>query len=163
VNLNTLPIGKAYEKLQSLDPQVSMMHNFFQRKAAAAVLPPPPSVGSSPPLDNSNQNANLHELEREIIAPAEQVNYLSDDWSDDDESSDDSEVEDDNTPLSEQSLPQSTPAQKRRKLDIPVRTARKQRQEARSKELQMAYNDIHKLIHAKKTKFEAGVTGLQSY
>jgi len=27
----------------------------------------------------------------------------------------------------------------------------------------MAYNNIHKLIHAKKTKFEAGVTGLQSY
>ncbi|KIK01756.1 hypothetical protein K443DRAFT_122247 [Laccaria amethystina LaAM-08-1] len=27
----------------------------------------------------------------------------------------------------------------------------------------MAYDDIHKLIHAKKTKFEAGVTGLQSY
>ena len=27
----------------------------------------------------------------------------------------------------------------------------------------MAYNDIHKLIHAKKTKFEAGVTGLQLY
>jgi hypothetical protein len=114
-------------------------------------------------LDNSNQNANLHELEQEIIAPAEQVNYLSDDWSDDNESSDDFEVEDEDIPFSEQSLPQSTPVRKRRKPDIPVRTARKQRQEACSKELQMAYDDIHKLIHAKKMKFEAGVTSFQLY
>lgn len=54
----TLPEGKAYEKLHSLDLQVSMMRSFFQPKAAAA---------------------NPHELEQTIIAPAEQVNYLSDD------------------------------------------------------------------------------------
>jgi len=85
-----------------------MMHNFFQLKAAAAVLSPPPSISSGPSLDD------LHGLEQEIIAPAEQVNYLSDDWSDDDKSSSDSKVEDEDIPLSEQacfplSPPQSFP------------------------------------------------------
>jgi len=108
-------------KSSSLESKVSMMCNFLLKdtnthftfsphlihslqklltpKAAAAVLSPAPS---SPSLDNSNHNTNLHELEQEIIAPAEQVNYLSDDWSDNDKSSDDSKMDDENIPSSEQ-------------------------------------------------------------
>ncbi|KAH9014353.1 hypothetical protein EDB83DRAFT_2529312 [Lactarius deliciosus] len=54
------------------------------------------------------------------------------------------------------------PKPKRRKLDIPARTAREQAKQARSQELKDALLDIEKLITSQKTQFIAGANGLQS-
>jgi hypothetical protein len=54
------------------------------------------------------------------------------------------------------------PRPKRRKLDIPVRTAREQAKQACSRELKDVLHDIEKLIASKKTEFTAGANGLQS-
>lgn len=57
----------------------------------------------------------------------------------------------------------NTLARKRRKLDIPVRVSIQIKQRERREERECALNDIQKLIKAKKTKFDGGPTGLQSY
>lgn len=54
-------------------------------------------------------------------------------------------------------------ARKRRKLDIPVRVSIQIKQRERREERERALKDIQKLIKAKKTKFDGGPTGLQSY
>lgn len=52
---------------------------------------------------------------------------------------------------------------KRRKHDIPVRKAIQQKSQERRKERERALESIEKLIRSKKTKFDGGPTGLQSY
>jgi hypothetical protein len=54
------------------------------------------------------------------------------------------------------------PKPKRRKLEIPARTARKEAQKARSRELKDALCDIEKFIKSKTAQFVAGTNGLQS-
>lgn len=55
------------------------------------------------------------------------------------------------------------PPLKRRKLDVPVREARKKAREVREKALVKALDDINKLVRSKRGVFEAGKTGLQAY
>ena len=54
------------------------------------------------------------------------------------------------------------PPQKRRRLDVPYRVARKKKREERRAVLQAGLVDIEKLIASKKTRFDAGGTGLQA-
>jgi hypothetical protein len=57
----------------------------------------------------------------------------------------------------------SQPRQKRQKLDIPVLKARAAAHENKRSILKSALVDIQKLIRSRKTNFEGGNRGLQSY
>jgi len=59
--------------------------------------------------------------------------------------------------------PDNQPKRKRRKLDIPVLQARAKAREKRLEILTSALTDIKKLIRSRKTEFQAGTQGLQSY
>jgi hypothetical protein len=57
----------------------------------------------------------------------------------------------------------AAPSLKRRKLDVPVRVARKKAKERRGIVLSKALEDIDKLIRSRRGIFQAGRTGLQAY
>ena len=63
----------------------------------------------------------------------------------------------------ERNGPDDQPRRKRQKRDIPVLKDRKTAHENKQKILQSALKDIEKLIQSRKTEFEGGSRGLQSY
>lgn len=131
------------------------MRAFLQRAPT-----PPPIQPESP--DNPNQ------LEAEMTNEEPILLGYESDLSSDDESLVDSgeiwfrgssagEIEDDDS--------EGEPLKKRirRELDEPARVTRLKSLENRKSELKLALRDIEKLLSSRKTKFQAGENGLQSY
>lgn len=63
----------------------------------------------------------------------------------------------------ENSEPENQPRRKRQRLDIPVVEARKAARINKHKILESALVDIERLIRSRKTKYDGGSRGLQSY
>jgi len=61
------------------------------------------------------------------------------------------------------SEPEDQTRRKRQKLDVPVLTAHRTARENKRKILESALKDIEKRIRSRKTEFDAGSRGLQSY
>jgi hypothetical protein len=157
VSGNQIHTGTATHREPSDNSQVTMMHNFFIPKSQP--IPPP-----MPAQHLSDKPFSLFEL----------VDYPSDEECDEDEdyednpSDGDTDVEDNAAAatISEESEPTRSSADlqtKRRKLEIPVRVMKAQKQEERQKEFQAGLDGIRAVLHSRKTDFAAGVTGLQSY
>lgn len=130
-----------------------------------------PAATDAHPNPNSNEDLALsHSKDDEIF-----LGYLSDEseddlWESEDEMGDHEIVKSvepmlDRPPKYSALIP--APKLKRRKLLVPARISRAKEREGKRKERekthQSALDDIRKLIRAKKTQFNAGPTGLQSY
>ncbi|KAJ7604875.1 hypothetical protein DFH06DRAFT_1020554 [Mycena polygramma] len=92
------------------------------------------------------------------------VDYLSDSSGDesDEESGSDADKEEGSSSGARGRLPVAPPL-KRRKLDVPIREQRRQKQAKRIEEFQSAADDIQKHIKSRKTVFDSGPNSLQEY
>jgi hypothetical protein len=90
-------------------------------------------------------------------------NESDDDIWEDDWPEEDQVEEDESRGEDEMIEPESQPRQKRRKLDVPVLKARAAARKNKRLILKSALVDIQKLIRSRRTNFEGGARGLQSY
>ncbi|KAG6899059.1 hypothetical protein C0993_001276 [Termitomyces sp. T159_Od127] len=146
----------------STDPTVVFMHKYFVAK---------PASPNTPGISSTNKSSVV-----EQYTPAELV-YFSDDDTGNYEANDkdEGELESDSTesnviesiPVVE-SIPSRSrlpiaPPPKRRCLEVPVCEQRQRKQAEKRKDLEKALGDLEKHIKSKKTNFEGGPKGLQSY
>ncbi|KAH9024499.1 hypothetical protein EDB85DRAFT_2181548 [Lactarius pseudohatsudake] len=167
-------MAKEWKKAEAND-QVEQFRSFFTVVPKVPALPLVPSSQEAPGERSANTEYEDGVVDHNVNAIFR--GYLSDtilsegedgvDWADDEDNSLDPDAASQpvNHLLSTRSVipsPPRAPKPKRRKLDIPARTAQEQAKQARSQELKDALLDIEKLITSRKTQFVAGANGLQS-